>query len=430
MAETDDTDHADHTDGSPDDVARLVDPDLSGELDEIRAELATLRQRHDDLLLRLASMGRPDDAPDDDALEADAPHGDTPPSPPTRIGRRLALSGAAVATGSLLGLLRHPQAAHAATTLAVENGQRNALTRQTTIVNAGAAAAGPTGDGADLDDIDVMFVIDNSASTRLAASAMQIIGRARALTATTTDGGTVIDARAGASDGVGLAAVANGAGGVGIIASGQALGMRAGGGVAGEFIGASYGVTLSGARPIAFTGGHGALGPPVTTSSVGEVAFDLAGSLFYCVLGGTPGEWRRLAGPGAAGALHLLDQPRRVYDSRPGAVPVGPSNGGPKGAMADGEERVIDCTANGAPVPVDAVGLLFNLAVTSTNAAGYLTAWATGLPPLASSMNWSQPNTTLSNSVTISAGDNATFRLLCGGGGAAHVIVDVAGYYR
>ena len=45
-------------------------------------------------------------------------------------------------------------------------------------------------------------------------------------------------------------------------------------------------------------------------------------------------------------------------------------------------------------------------------------------------MNWSLPSTTLSGSVTIAAGQGATFQLLCGGGGVTHVIVDVAGYYR
>ena len=311
----------------------------------------------------------------------------------------------------------------------VVNGDVNAATRQTTLANAIGATDGV--DRPALTAVDALLVVDNRTSVRTTGSALDALGRSRAITASTTDAGTVIDARAGAASGVGVSATAAASGGIGVIASGAAAGIRAGGGaVAGEFIGNSYGVLAAGPRPLVFTSGHGTLGPPVTTGQLGEIAFDLEGSVFLCVGAGTPGIWRKLAGPSSAGTLHLLSEPRRVYDSRPGNAPLGPSNGGPKGAMSAGEVRVVDCTANGAAVPTDATGLMFNLAVTDTNAAGFLTAWGTGTQPLASSMNWSSPATTLSNSVTIGAGERATFQLLCGGGGVTHVVVDVAGYYR
>jgi len=393
-------------------------PDELAELVQLRAELADLRRRHDELLARLDAI----------AHQPSTPRADVAP----RIGRRLMLGGAAAAAaGAALAVGGASRPAAAAVVLPIENGQRNAITKQTTLANAGTAAPGPTGDGVDLDDSDVLFVIDNTGSTRDGASAVQAMGRTRAIVALTSVGGTVIDAHAGAADGIGVAAVATGPAGVGVLASGSAYGIRAGGGsIAGDFVGADYGITVGAARPIVFTFGHGRVGPPVTTSAIGETAFDLAGNLYLCVAAGTPGEWRRLAGPDTAGAMHLLTEPRRVYDSRPNNAPVGPSNGGPKGPISDGEVRIVDCTANGSPVPADATGLLFNLAVTSTNAAGFLTAWGSGGQPLASSMNWSQANVTLSNSVTIGAASNATFQLFCGGGGLAHVIVDVAGYYR
>ena len=241
--------------------------------------------------------------------------------------------------------------------LPLENGQGNAAQRQTSLTNAGAAASGPTGDGPLLTAADALLVVDNRASARTTGAAVDAVGRTRAITASTTEGGSVIDAHAGAVGGVGLSAIAAGADGVGVIASGAATGIRAGGGaVAAEFIGSSYGVTVAGPRPLVFTSGHGTVGPPVTTGQLGELAYDLEGSLYLCVGAGTPGEWRRLAGPRSAGSLHLLDQPRRVYDSRPGNAPLGPSNGGPKGAMSPDEIRTIDCTANGAAVPATPPG--------------------------------------------------------------------------
>ncbi len=47
---------------------------------------------------------------------------------------------------------------------------------------------------------------------------------------------------------------------------------------------------------------------------VGEID-NVAGDLWMCVAAGTPGTWKKITGPAAAGAFHAIS-PARVYDSR------------------------------------------------------------------------------------------------------------------
>ena len=47
----------------------------------------------------------------------------------------------------------------------------------------------------------------------------------------------------------------------------------------------------------------------------GELVCDSSGDLWFCVAGGTPGTWRKVAGGASAGAFHPIT-PARVYDSR------------------------------------------------------------------------------------------------------------------
>jgi hypothetical protein len=70
--------------------------------------------------------------------------------------------------------------------------------------------------------------------------------------------------------------------------------------------------------------------PPLTQTDVehlpGEIRRDTNNDLWACVgfSGiGTPGAWRRVAGPSTAGSLVVLPSPVRVYDSRPGLPPTG-----------------------------------------------------------------------------------------------------------
>ncbi len=69
--------------------------------------------------------------------------------------------------------------------------------------------------------------------------------------------------------------------------------------------------------------------------------------------------WRKLAGPGTADALHVLNSTTRVYESRPGTQPPN----GAKTKFASDTERVIDTTFGGA-VPAGARAVMITATAT------------------------------------------------------------------
>ncbi len=159
--------------------------------------------------------------------------------------------------------------------------------------------------------------------------------------------------------------------------------------------------------------------------SIGELAVDDSGDLWFCIAGGAPGGWRKLAGPSTAGSLHLLASPQRVYDSRVGTEAA---TVGPKIPLAGGTPRTIDVTSGAAEVRADATGVLLTVTATSTTAGGYLTVWRAETPwPGTSSLNWTGPQQTVATT-TVSAATNGRIQLLAET--STDVIVDVIGYYR
>lgn len=170
--------------------------------------------------------------------------------------------------------------------------------------------------------------------------------------------------------------------------------------------------------------------PPLTRSDShvkGEIDTDNTGSLWTCVADGTPGTWRKLAGPTTAGALHILPAPVRIYDSRPSA-------GGP-GPFGNLEVRTINAKvkqAGGASgVPTGARGVLVNFTVTNTSSGGYGTLWAADQPDpgAVASVNWGgMAGLTLNNSVLTATDSSSQFK--CKIATFADVILDVVGYYQ
>jgi hypothetical protein len=158
---------------------------------------------------------------------------------------------------------------------------------------------------------------------------------------------------------------------------------------------------------------------------VGEID-NVDGDIWTCVAAGTPGSWRKLTGPAAAGSLHLLASPKRVYDSRPPEPPIAIA---PKLPLAAGATRTIDCTLNASGVPAAARGLLLNVGVVSASGAGFLsvTPGGTGFTGT-STLNWNGPGVAIANGVTVGAGAGATIDVYAGAGGT-DFFVDVFGYY-
>jgi len=173
---------------------------------------------------------------------------------------------------------------------------------------------------------------------------------------------------------------------------------------------------------------HGPEGTEVSNSR-GWLCRDHNGDLWYCITSGRPsgtGRWRKVSGPDAAGSLHLLSTPKRVYDSRVGGQ-----------TPLDSGERAVNVTTVGpglpgagsaSGVPAGAVAVLANLTATNTVLVGWLAMWANGLPwPGHSNLNWSTSGTNIANQCTSNlAGGSVKVK----SAGKADFIVDVFGYYR
>jgi hypothetical protein len=168
--------------------------------------------------------------------------------------------------------------------------------------------------------------------------------------------------------------------------------------------------------------------PPSRSSSAqaGDLVVDSGRILWMCVANGTPGTWRRISGPAAAGAFHPLTTPIRVYDSRPGTQPAV----GSKTPLAANVARPIDCSANGSGVPAGAIGVLATLlVVNTTKATGNLTLWANGIPvPATNNVLWTNAGDRAS--VLTYTGLDAAARCQVRANQTTDVVLDVVGYYR
>jgi hypothetical protein len=162
----------------------------------------------------------------------------------------------------------------------------------------------------------------------------------------------------------------------------QGLGSgTAGAGVFGESAAsAGYGVYGSSTTGYAlYAGGNGrlgmvqhvAVGPPASGQyAAGDQLRDGAGNLWACVVGGTPGTFRKLAGPAAAGQLHFVT-PTRIYDSRPGFAPQGG-----EGPFGNGTNRLINTSAW---VPAGATSVVVSVSVFDIGGDGFLSLYSADL---------------------------------------------------
>jgi hypothetical protein len=159
---------------------------------------------------------------------------------------------------------------------------------------------------------------------------------------------------------------------------------------------------------------------------LGDVVTDGAGNLWFCTTGGWPATWRKLTGPTAAGALHVLPSPVRVYDSRLGTSPAV----GSKTPLAANTARVLDTSANASGVPHGALAVMCNLLVVNAAAgAGNLTLWANGVTkPLTNNMVWGGTAGRFS-SFGVSAVD-ASALVQVESSVKTDFVLDIVGYYR
>jgi hypothetical protein len=192
--------------------------------------------------------------------------------------------------------------------------------------------------------------------------------------------------------------------------SNSGYGVR-GDGPKGDFIASGSGKVL-----ISKAGAPG----PTATGTVGTIARDAAGALWYCY---ATNKWRELAGSTTSGAFHAIS-PKRVYDSRVGQEPLGVT----KGKLGPGSTRVVDCSV-AAEVPSAATAVVLNLTAANTTGLGNLAVYPDGSPaPTTSSINFT-PGVNIANSTTSGCGPGAKVKVLAGGNTGADFIIDIVGYY-
>jgi len=201
--------------------------------------------------------------------------------------------------------------------------------------------------------------------------------------------------------GAGVVAVGGGSGAIGLLARGNRANVE---------------LTPAGAVPQTRADAH----------QVGELVVDSAGDMWYCAAAGTPGSWRKLAGPETVGVLHPI-APRRVYDSRAGFEPMTVV----KGKLNPGSNRAVDCTVDAPEVPSTAGAVVLNITAAGTTSNGNLAVYPDGTPaPTTSSLNYI-PGVNVANTTTSGCGPDASIRVQCGAASAAGAdfIIDIVGYY-
>ncbi len=145
----------------------------------------------------------------------------------------------------------------------------------------------------------------------------------------------------------------------------------------------------------------------------------------------TPTVRREIAGPTSAGALHPVT-PTRIYDSRVGTPSFGRLEPGQARVISVADGRNLDTGVVTVPdlVPAGATAIMYTVTVTQTVGPGYLQvtpAAATGIT--ASTINWTEDDTTIANSSMVGLSDDRLIRVFCPPTASTHFIVDVLGYY-
>jgi hypothetical protein len=130
--------------------------------------------------------------------------------------------------------------------------------------------------------------------------------------------------------------------------------------------------------------------------------------------------WFGPAGETTGARYHPLT-PARVLDTRT-------ATGAPAATVPAGGTLDLQVTGRGGVPASGVTAVILNVAVVDPAGAGYLTAWPAGTPmPLASSLNFAAGQT-VPNLVVAKLGAGGKLSLY-NGGGPAHLVADVAGWY-
>ena len=160
----------------------------------------------------------------------------------------------------------------------------------------------------------------------------------------------------------------------------------------------------------------------------GSLRSDAGGNLWFCTNTGTPGTWRKLAGPRSAGAVHAID-PVRVYDSRFSDGPL-LADFNRAISVADAIDPGTGLVSQADVVAAGATAVFFNVTITETVAAGFVQiAPGSATTITGSTINWSSAGQTVANGSFSTLDGDRNLRVFVGGGGSAtHFTIDITGY--
>lgn len=151
----------------------------------------------------------------------------------------------------------------------------------------------------------------------------------------------------------------------------------------------------------------------------GEQIRDDNGDLYICIVGGSPGTWRKVAAgvPGASGAINFLTAPIRLLDTRTSS------------AWTAGSNHRLQ-VADGINVPGGAVGVVGNVTVVSPTGGGDLRLYPAGASlPSTSSINFAAGQI-IANGVIVGLNGSGQLAIQVDmpGGTHTHVLFDASGY--
>lgn len=169
----------------------------------------------------------------------------------------------------------------------------------------------------------------------------------------------------------------------------------------------------------------GAVGPRTIDRSAAEhwLVFILGDNILFEVRIG----W--LPPPAPLGFYPIA--PKRVYDSRRPTA-GGALNAGGSRVVSVKDGYVNDSDTLDAPnvIPVGAKAIAYNLTVTGTTGAGFLSVGPGDAAGAAgSAINWSGPNLSLANGLTVTLDASRQIKVFAGPGGGAQFLIDAMGYY-
>lgn len=174
---------------------------------------------------------------------------------------------------------------------------------------------------------------------------------------------------------------------------------------------------------------HATTLPPISGEyALGDIVRDASGNMFACVGAGTPGVWRKLAGPQTAGQLHLLPSPQQAAETRSGLGVAGTA------PIPIGGSVTVNVGSTVPSVPAGATGVIGTIGAFAPSgprftASGNLAVVAGGAGPAGLAVTFLTGND-FAASLYVSALSAARTLSVFSYGSSAHVSMDVIGYFR